>query len=289
MTTANKAKNSLRKNVGTQMAKNTQPGMRDIVNRMKPEITNALKGTALAPERFTRLVLSTISSNPKLQQCTPESFCAAMMSSAQLGLEPNTSLGQAYLIPYGNQCQFQLGYRGLIDLAYRSGQIKKIDAQVVYKNDEFDYELGWDAKLVHKPAMSNRGDVVGYYALFKLDGGGGNFLFMSKEDIENHAKKFSQAYKSKSSPWHSDFDSMAKKTVIKQLLKYAPIAVELQQAIASDETVKNIDIDTLDEVNVLEVPAEYEIQDELETDKDTSELEKYKEELENQPSLFDGM
>lgn len=258
MTTANKARNSLKKNANTQMVKND--GMRGIVQRMKPEITNALKGTALEPERFTRLILSTISSNPKLQQCTPESFCAAMMASAQLGLEPNTSLGQAYLIPYGNQCQFQLGYRGLIDLAYRSGQIKKIDAQAVYENDYFEYELGWDSRLIHRPAMNDRGEVIAYYALFKMGDGGGNFLVMSKEDIENHAKKFSQAYKSKSSPWNTDFDSMAKKTVIKQLLKYAPIAVELRQAIATDETVKNVDIEKIDDVNVLDLEPDFEFE-----------------------------
>ena len=110
--------------------------------------------------------------------------------------------------------------------------------------------------------MNNRGEVVAYYALFKMADGGGNFLVMSKEDIENHAKKFSQAFKGEraSGPWKTDFDSMAKKTVIKQLLKYAPIAVELRQAIATDETVKNVDVNKLDEVNVLDVEPEFEFE-----------------------------
>lgn len=261
MATATNARNSLRKNATTQMTNKSNGGMRAIIQKMKPEIENALRGTALDPERFTRLVLSTISSSPQLASCTPESFCAAMMSAAQLGLEPNTPLGQAYLIPYGKQCQFQIGYQGMINLAYRSGQIKKIDAQAVYENDEFDYQLGWDATLYHKPAMKDRGEVIGYYALFKLESGGGNFLFMSYEDVLKHAQKFSKTFKN--GPWQTDFDAMAKKTVIKQLLKYAPIAVELQRAINSDETIKEVDIDNLNEVDVLDVQAEYEIDDDF--------------------------
>ena len=116
------------------------------------EIKKALP-SVLTPERFTRMVLSALSTNPKLGECTPRSFLAAMMAAAQLGLEPNTPLGQAYLIPYGNNCQFQLGYKGLIDLAYRSGEVEVIQAHVVYENDEFTCEYGLEPKLTHKPYL----------------------------------------------------------------------------------------------------------------------------------------
>ena len=113
------------------------------------------------PERFTRITLSALSTNAKLQETTPQSFLGAMMTAAQLGLEPNTPLGQAYLIPFRNkgvlECQFQLGYKGLIDLAYRSGQISVIQAHTVYENDEFEYELGLDPKLKHVPAKGRQG------------------------------------------------------------------------------------------------------------------------------------
>lgn len=240
--------------------KGTDNSLRAVIEKMKPQIEMAVVGTTLNAERFMRLIFSTISTNPKLAACSQSSFLGAMMSAAQLGLEPNTALGQAYLIPYGNQCQFVLGYRGLIELAYRSGDIKKIDAQVVYENDEFEYELGWDSKLIHKPAMGNRGNPVGYYALFKMADGGGNFLFMSQEDVEKHAKKFSKSFHN--GPWQTDFVSMAKKTVLKMLLKYAPLKVELNRAVQADEGIKNLDVDQLENVNVLDIPAEYEVEEE---------------------------
>ena len=165
-----------------------------------------------------------------------------MMNSAQLGLEPNTPLGQAYLIPYKNhgtlEAQFQIGYKGLIDLAYRSGQVKTIYAEAVYENDEFEYELGLNPKLVHKPAIKDRGDVIYYYAVFKLTNGGEGFTVMSKDDIERHKNRFSKAANAGFSPWSTNYDEMAKKTVIKKVLKYAPLSTDIQSQIAQDETIK---------------------------------------------------
>jgi len=208
---------------------------------MMPEIKKALPNT-ITPERFTRIVLSAISNNKELQACTPQSFLASMMNSAQLGLEPNTPLGQAYLIPYKNhgtlEAQFQIGYKGLIDLAYRSGQVKTIYAEAVYENDEFEYELGLNPKLVHKPAIKDRGDVIYYYAVFKLTNGGEGFTVMSKDDIERHKNRFSKAANAGFSPWSTNYDEMAKKTVIKKVLKYAPLSTDIQSQIAQDETIK---------------------------------------------------
>lgn len=216
--------------------------LKGLIKTMEPEIKKALP-SVITPERFTRMVFTALSSTPKLQQCTPQSFLGAMMQAAQLGLEPNTPIGQAYLIPYKNkgiqECQFQLGYKGLIDLAYRSGEIKDIQAHEVYENDAFEYEFGLEPKLKHISAAHDRGEIVMYYAVFHMVNGGYGFEVMSKEDIINHAKKTSQSYDSSYSPWAKYFDEMAKKTVIKKCLKYAPIKTDFVRALSSDETIKS--------------------------------------------------
>nr|WP_278582574.1 recombinase RecT [Prevotella denticola] len=230
---------------GIMAAKSNKPdgvkSMKDLVVSMGDQIQKALP-TVITGERFTRMVLTAMSSNPQLQQCTPKSFLGAMMQAAQLGVEPNTPLGQAYLIPYKNkgtlECQFQLGYKGLIDLAYRSGEVRDIQAHEVYENDEFEYELGLEPKLRHVPAPSNRGSVIAYYAVFHTKDGGYGFEVMSTEDIKEHAKKYSQAYSSSYSPWAKNFDEMAKKTVLKKCLKYAPLKTEFVREMNTDGTIK---------------------------------------------------
>lgn len=208
--------------------------MEDLLVLMADEIKKALPENVKS-ERFQRIALTAFNGNAKLQQCDPLTFLAAMMQSAQLGLEPNTPLGQAYLIPYGGNVQFQIGYKGLLELAYRTREYKNIYAHEVYENDEFEVEYGLNPVLIHKPAFSNRGKVIGYYAVFKLINGGDSFAYMSIEEVEAHARKFSKTYSN--GPWKSDFDSMAKKTVLKQLLKYAPLSTEVQEVTAIDERV----------------------------------------------------
>lgn len=131
----------------------------DMIRAMQPEIKKALP-EVITVERFTRMALSALNTTPKLRECTPMSFISALMNAAQLGLEPNTPLGQAYLIPYKNrgvlECQFQIGYKGLIDLCYRNPQVQMIQAQAVHENDFFEYELGLNARLVHKPVLKDR-------------------------------------------------------------------------------------------------------------------------------------
>ena len=214
--------------------------MGDLLKRMHTQIEKALP-SVITPERFTRIALTADSRNEKLQECTAESFLGSMMQSAQLGVEPNTPLGQAYLIPYRNkgvmEVQFQLGYRGMIDLAYRSGEVQNIQAHEVYENDTFEYELGLNPKLRHVPALKERGEVILYYAVFKLTNGGVGFEVMSKEDVEAFAKKKSKTYGT--GPWQSDFDAMAKKTLVKRLLKFAPLKSDFVRAVTADETIKS--------------------------------------------------
>ena len=215
--------------------------MQQYIKSMEGEIAKALP-SVITPERFTRIVLSAISVNPKLGSCTPASFLGAMMTSAQLGLEVNTPLGQAYVLPYLNkgtlEAQFQLGYKGLIDLAYRSGEVEVIQAHVVYENDEFTCEYGLNPKLTHKPADKDRGEPIKVYAVFKTKSGGYGFEVMGMDDVRKHAAKYSKAYGSNFSPWKTNFEEMAKKTVLKRVLKYAPLKSDFVKAAVQDEVIK---------------------------------------------------
>ncbi|MCF2554388.1 recombinase RecT [Faecalicatena contorta] len=213
----------------------------DLIKAMEPEIKKALP-EVITPERFTRMALSALNTTPKLQECTQMSFLSALMNAAQLGLEPNTPLGQAYLIPFNNkgtmECQFQLGYKGLIDLCYRNPQMQMISAQAVYENDYFEYELGLSPVLVHRPSLNDRGEIKCFYGLFKLTNGGFGFEVMSKTDIDAYAKEYSKSFDSSFSPWKTNYDGMARKTVIKQALKYAPLKTDFRKALSTDETIK---------------------------------------------------
>ena len=232
--------------------------MQDYVRSMEGEIKKALP-SVITPERFTRILLSAISVNPQLGSCTPQSFLGAMMTSAQLGLEVNTPLGQAYVLPYRNkgqlEAQFQLGYKGLIDLAYRSGEVEVIQAHVVYENDHFECEYGLDPKLTHKPADKDRGEPIKVYAVFKTKSGGFCFEVMSMDDVRKHAEKYSKAYGSGFSPWKTNFEEMAKKTVLKRVLKYAPLKSDFVRAAVQDEVIKkdlSEDMYSVPDENVIE-------------------------------------
>ena len=233
---------------------NSKATLQAYIKQMEGEIRKALPAV-MTPERFTRIVLSALSSNPSLAQTTPQSFLGAMMTAAQLGVEPNTPLGQAYLIPFRNkgvlECQFQLGYKGIIDLAYRSGNVSIIQAQVVCENDSFQFAFGLDPVLKHIPARTNRGEPVYVYGLFKTKDGGYGFDVMTIEDIRAFAQRYSKAYGN--GPWQSDFEAMAKKTVLKRVLKYAPLKSDFLTGVAQDETIRNEISDDMTTVPVVEM------------------------------------
>ena len=244
--------------------------MQTYIQAMQGEIKKALP-SVITPERFTRMVLSAISVNPKLASCTKASFLGAMMNAAQLGLEPNTPLGQAYILPYMNkgalEAQFQIGYKGLIDLAYRSGDVEVVQAHIVYENDKFECEYGLEPKLTHVPADKERGEPVKVYAMFKTKSGGYGFEVMSMDDVRNHASKYSRAYGTSFSPWKTNFEEMAKKTVLKKVLKYAPLKSDFVKAVVQDETVKS---DLSDDMTA--VPNEVIYVDEYEVSSETGEV-----------------
>lgn len=260
--------NMIQKAAQTGVTKKANKTMQDYVKSMEGEIAKALP-SVITPERFSRIVLSAISTNPKLAECSPKSFLGAMMVSAQLGMEVNTPLGQAYIIPFRNhgimEAQFQLGYKGLIDLAYRSGEVSIIQAHAVYENDEFEYELGLHPTLKHKPAVGDRGNTIAYYAMFQTKDGGFGFEVMSKADIDKHAQRYSKSFNN--GPWQTNYDEMAKKTVLKRALKYAPLKSDFVRGVSADETIKT----KIDE-DMYAVPDETIYADVIDVDDTTGEV-----------------
>lgn len=208
-----------------------------LLEQMKSEIARCLP-KHLTPERMARIAITELRKTPKLQECDPMSFIAAIMQASQLGLEPGI-MGSCYLIPFNNnqtgkvECTFMPGYRGFLDLARRSGQIVSLVARAVYANDEFRYEFGLKEDLIHRPAMQgDRGELVAVYAVAILKDGGHQFDVMSKKDVDAIRN---QSKSKNNGPWVTHYDEMAKKTVLRKLFKWLPCSVEMQKAVSLDE------------------------------------------------------
>lgn len=228
------------------------------------------------PDRMVRVLLTSFSKTPKLLQCTQQSVWQSILDCCALGLEPD-ALGRAYLLPYktkkGMICQLQIGYKGLIDLAMRTGKVSSIHSDVVCDNDLFEYELGSDAKLKHKPELRNdRGDPYCFYAYCKMKDGSFTFDVMTIKEIKRIQ---SRSKCGDNGPWQTDFNEMAKKTVIKRLSKTLPLSPEFMDAVVMDNDVngyKDIKQDIKQESSsepkeVFEIPKEEPV-------KITEELEK---------------
>jgi recombination protein RecT len=192
----------------------------------------------VTPERLVRVGMNAVSRNPKLLECTPESIVGAVVNCGVLGVEPNL-LGHAYIVPFYNgqtkrfEAQFQLGYKGLIELARRTGEITNVYAHEVYEGDEFQYSYGLHKDLIHIPCgEEDESKITHFYAVYKLKDGAFDFIVMSKRQVEQHRDKFTKS-KDKSGnvfgPWKDHFVEMAKKTVLIRLLKTAPISIEQQE------------------------------------------------------------
>lgn len=211
----------------------------------KGEITRALPKHMTA-DRMARIALTEFRKTPALMKCDPATLFGAVIQCAQLGLEPGGTMGHAYLIPFENRkrgttdVQFIIGYRGMLDLARRSGQIVSISAREVCANDHFNYRYGIDETIEHIPAEGPRGELTHVYAVAKLKDGGVQFEVLTRSQIED-IRNASQGYKTAikfnrtDSPWISHFTEMAKKTAIRRLFKYLPVSVEIQRAVGLDE------------------------------------------------------
>ena len=237
---------------------------RAMIESKWPEIQKCLP-RHVTPERQLRVIQNALGRNPKLLECTPLSLMSAITISSELGLEVNTPLGLAYILVYEQnrkdsagrwvkelQAQFQIGYKGIIELAYRSGKVRSIAVEAVHKNDKFSRTLGIHRDLVHVPADGDRGEVIGYYATVCVDGVDPHFEYMTAADARAHGEKFSKAFQydlaqgKKSSPWSTSFDAMAMKTVVLKALKLCPKAIEdpsLRAAVTHDEDM-GVAIDT---------------------------------------------
>ncbi len=212
------------------------PTLAQMIDQMKPQLARALP-KHMDPDRLARIALTTLRQTPALTRCNPQSFLGALMTSAQLGLEPGP-LGEAYLVPYGDNVTFIPGYRGLIKLAWQSGQLKSIAAHTVHERDEFEYEYGLEPVLRHKPSLTDRGDVIAVYAAAVFKDGGSAFVVMSRQDVEAIR---SRSRASNNGPWKTDWDAMARKTAIRQLIRWLPLSSELHNlatAAALDESVR---------------------------------------------------
>lgn len=223
------------------------PTLAQLITQMKPEIARVLPNQ-MNPDRMARIATTVIRQTPILARCTPESFLGALLTASQLGLEPGP-IGEAYLVPFRDkngdyQCQFIPGYRGLIRLARNSGQLRDIWAEVVFANDTFRYSLGLHRDLVHEPAQGDRGKPVAVYAAAQLVDGGTPFVVMTVDEVEAIRAR-SKA--SKNGPWVTDWAAMAKKTVVKQLMKWLPLSAEVAAAASLDGSVRT-DIGALTDV-----------------------------------------
>lgn len=248
---------------------NPRKGISDLIKTSWPRI-EAVMPKHMSSERMYQLAISTVNQTPQLAECDAPSLLSCLMKCSALGLEPSAvdGLGRAYILPFRNrktgrtEATFIVGYKGMLDLARRSGEIKDISARAVYEGDEFEYEFGLEEKLKHKPASKTHGKDekpthVYMVAHFK---DGGHFMDVMTIDEVEAVRQRSKA--SNNGPWVTDYAAMAKKTVIRRAFPYLPASVEAQQAVAADETTPDYSA-VLDPV--IGSPCEAEVVDEPET------------------------
>ena len=196
------------------------------------EVTNG------SGKQFVASLLSIVNNNRLLAKATNETIMTSAMKAAVLNLPIEPSLGFAYIVPYKGQAQFQIGYKGLIQLAIRSGQIKNINSGIIYASQFKSYDPLFENLEVDfsQPAT---GEVAGYFASLELTNGFRKLTYWTKDRVYNHGKRFSMSFNN--GPWKSDFDAMAQKTLLKDLIsKYAPLSTEMQNAIMADNESENL-------------------------------------------------
>lgn len=197
-----------------------------------------IMGNEMKSRTFLTSAMSVIQSNELLRKADQPSIYQAVMMAVTLDLPITPSLGYAHIVPFGGKAQFQLGWKGAVQLCWRSGQFKTISSTEIYEgqlaeeNPLTGFVFDWKAKTSDK--------IIGYAGYFELLNGANKTFYMTTEQVEKHAKKFSQTYKKGFGVWKDQFDEMAKKTVLKLLLqKYAPMSIEMQRAFIADQSIVN--------------------------------------------------
>lgn len=217
---------------------------------VKNQINNVIGGKD--GTKFISAVVSAVNNNPALQECTNQSILSAALLGESLKLSPSPQLGQYYMVPFndrerGKVAQFQLGYKGYIQLAIRSGQYKKLNVLAIKEGelvrfDPLNEEI--EVKLIADEEEREQAETIGYYAMFEYTNGFRKAIYWSKKKMEAHALKYSKGYQAKKGYtfWEKDFDGMAYKTMLRQLIsKWGIMSIEMQTAIDSDMAVINED------------------------------------------------
>jgi recombination protein RecT len=221
-----------------------------MLEQYKGEVARALP-KHLNPDNMLRVALTAFRMNPKLEECQPASVFAAVVQASQLGLRPNM-LGECYLIPYKDQCTLQIGYQGLLELVRRSGLVDSIGCYIVHERDTYEVNFGTEPGITHRPYLDgDRGPAKFGYAVAKLKGGGTHVEVMSIAEINEirdrsqnvrNAKKYG-----KPTPWDTDYEEMARKTLARRICKWLPKSNELAQALtlsdAADRDAQRLNID----------------------------------------------
>lgn len=228
-------------NVAAARTQQGQPTVKDLIRSQLPRMRQVLPATMTA-ERLANLVLNEVPRNPQLAECTPESLVGSVMRVAQLGLELGPDLGQAWLIPRRNkgvmEATMQIGFRGYIELARRSGRLRDIYAAIVHERDEFSYRLGLHRDLTHVPYEGeDAGPLTHAYAVAEFTDGGFHFEVLSKAQIDQR-RSFGRS--GDSGPWASHYEAMARKSAIKAMVPYLPLTPDAMRAFAHDERVVKV-------------------------------------------------
>lgn len=214
-----------------------EAGLHQLMGDLVPRI-KSVQSNAITPQKLARMTMMAASANPTILKCTQDSIALSVLNAAALGLDFGPT-GQAYLVPYWSgrlsayECQLIIGYRGMITLARRSGEIASIQAHLIYSNDHFVYELGTESSIVHRPRLGDRGEVIGAYAVARLKNADPQFEVMDIDALNAiKARALKGKKNEKSSPWTTDTEEMHRKTVMRRLFKWLPCSTDIEKGLA---------------------------------------------------------
>jgi recombination protein RecT len=233
------AKDMLAQRQGTQVdrVKNTVSQVMSMTSQIQVALPDGLSA-----ERFTRVVVTELRRTPKLAETQWISLAGSIMVAAQLGLEPGP-LGLSYLVPYKNECTLIVGYKGMLDLARRSGQISSISAHAVRSGDVFEFEYGLNERLVHRPDFRDDSPPIAFYAVARYKDGGHNMVVLSRKDVESYRDR-SPAARAGGGPWSTDPIAMGTKTAIRRLAPFLPLTVATATALSLEDRTVRLDMAT---------------------------------------------